>query len=68
LRAMLVTAEMVVTAALARTESRGAHQREDFPDSNGAFEQNQVLALTGGALRSHWVDPTRRTVPEVSHV
>jgi len=68
LRAMLVTAEMVVTAALARTESRGAHQREDFPDSNAAFEQNQVLALTGGALRSHWVDPTRRTVPEVSHV
>ena len=31
LRAMLTTAEAVVRSALARTESRGAHQREDFP-------------------------------------
>ncbi len=31
LRAMLTTAEAVVKCALARRESRGAHQREDFP-------------------------------------
>ena len=54
LRAMLATAEMVVTAALARTESRGAHQREDFPDSNAALEKNQVLELSDGKLRSRW--------------
>jgi succinate dehydrogenase/fumarate reductase flavoprotein subunit len=68
LRAMLVTAEMVVAAALARTESRGAHQREDFPDSKAAFEQNQVLALTGGELRARWVDPARLMPREALHV
>jgi succinate dehydrogenase/fumarate reductase flavoprotein subunit len=68
LRAMLVTAEMVVAAALARTESRGAHQREDFPDSKAAFEQNQVLALTDGELRTRWVDPARLTPREAPHV
>jgi len=68
LRAMLVTAEAVVTAALARTESRGAHQREDFPDANSAFERNQIFALTDGVLRSRWVDPVRRTVREAAHV
>ena len=68
LRAMLATAEMVVTAALARTESRGAHQREDFPDSNPAFEKNQVLELSDGKLRSRWVDPIRLTAREASHV
>ena len=68
LRAMLSTAEMVVTAALARTESRGAHQREDFPDSNAALEKNQVLELSDGKLRSRWVDPLRLTAREASDV
>ena len=68
LRAMLATAEMVVTAALARTESRGAHQREDFPDSNAALEKNQVLELSDGKLRSRWVDPLRLTAREASDV
>ena len=68
LRAMLATAEMVVTAALARTESRGAHQREDFPDSNAALEKNQVLELSDGKLRSRWVDPIRLTARKASHV
>ena len=68
LRAMLATAEMVVTAALGRTESRGAHQREDFPDSSAAFEKNQVLELSDGKLRSRWVDPIRLTAREASHV
>ena len=34
---MLVTARIIVEAALARTESRGAHQRRDFPQSDPAW-------------------------------
>jgi succinate dehydrogenase/fumarate reductase flavoprotein subunit len=63
---MLATAEMIVSAALLRTESRGAHQREDFPDSNPALEKNQVLEWTDGALRSRWVDPIRLTKREAN--
>jgi succinate dehydrogenase/fumarate reductase flavoprotein subunit len=33
---MLTTARMIVEAAQARTESRGAHQRTDFPDADDA--------------------------------
>jgi len=59
LRAMLTSAEAVVTAALARCESRGAHQREDFPDCDASFEQNQALELKNGELRSRWISPQR---------
>jgi L-aspartate oxidase len=34
LRAAAVTASLVVAAAEARTESRGAHSRSDFPQSD----------------------------------
>jgi succinate dehydrogenase / fumarate reductase flavoprotein subunit len=59
LRAMLATAEAVVVSALSRAESRGAHQREDFPESDAAFLKNQVLELTEGNLVSRWVEPVR---------
>jgi succinate dehydrogenase/fumarate reductase flavoprotein subunit len=59
LRAMLTAAETVVTSALARTESRGAHQREDFPQANAELEKNQVVRLIDNELRCRWVPPTR---------
>jgi succinate dehydrogenase/fumarate reductase flavoprotein subunit len=57
LRAMLATAEAVVRSALARNESRGAHQREDFPDADSNFLKNQVLAFKGNDLVAHWMPP-----------
>ena len=59
LRAMLTTAEAVVTSALSRTESRGAHQREDYPNPDPLYLRNQVLKLKNGALVSSWVNPMR---------
>jgi succinate dehydrogenase/fumarate reductase flavoprotein subunit len=57
LRAMLSAAETVASAALSRTESRGAHQREDFPETDDAFLKNQILELRDGELRSSWTEP-----------
>jgi succinate dehydrogenase/fumarate reductase flavoprotein subunit len=54
LRAMMSAAEAVVHCALARTESRGAHQREDFPDADERFLQNQTVELRDGVLMSRW--------------
>jgi succinate dehydrogenase / fumarate reductase, flavoprotein subunit len=59
LRAMLTTAEAVVTSALSRTESRGAHQREDYPNPDPLYLRNQVLQLKNGALIASWVNPVR---------
>jgi len=50
LRNMLTVARTVTEAALARTESRGAHQREDFPGMLPEWNVNQVVRLDGDGL------------------
>jgi succinate dehydrogenase/fumarate reductase flavoprotein subunit len=44
-RNMVLVAEAVATAALARAESRGAHQREDFPASDPGWARHQIAAV-----------------------
>jgi succinate dehydrogenase / fumarate reductase, flavoprotein subunit len=51
LRNMLIVARAVTQSALARTESRGAHQREDFPQMLPAWRRHQRVRLAGGALQ-----------------
>ena len=59
LRAMLTTAETVVRSALARNESRGAHQREDFPYSHESLLKNQTMEMRNGELVFHWTAPVQ---------
>jgi succinate dehydrogenase / fumarate reductase flavoprotein subunit len=51
LRNMLIVARAVAQSALARTESRGAHQREDFPKLLPAWRRHQRVRLAAGALQ-----------------
>jgi succinate dehydrogenase/fumarate reductase flavoprotein subunit len=51
LREMRLVAECVARAALARGESRGAHQREDFPEASEAWQRHQSAVLAAGEVR-----------------
>jgi succinate dehydrogenase / fumarate reductase flavoprotein subunit len=59
LRNMLLVARTVTQAALARTESRGAHQREDYPEMDPAWAGNQVARLRDRELVLNAASATR---------
>jgi succinate dehydrogenase/fumarate reductase flavoprotein subunit len=66
LRNILLVARAVATGALRRTESRGAHQREDFPDMLPEWRANQFVRWRDGTinLTSRPVPPSpRRSSP-----
>lgn len=44
---MIETAKMVITAAVLRQESRGAHYREDFPETREDWRKSIVLNRNG---------------------
>jgi succinate dehydrogenase / fumarate reductase flavoprotein subunit len=58
LRNMLQVAQSVAVPALARTESRGAHQRDDHLGLEDSWCVNQVVNLSDGAISLHKVAPT----------
>jgi succinate dehydrogenase/fumarate reductase flavoprotein subunit len=59
LRNMLLVARVVTLAALRRTESRGAHQREDFPGMVPEWRVNQVARWGDGGIAFVSVPPQR---------
>jgi succinate dehydrogenase / fumarate reductase, flavoprotein subunit len=51
LKSMLIISEAVTRSAMARTESRGAHSRIDFPDLDATWGQKHNIILDeGGAM------------------
>jgi succinate dehydrogenase / fumarate reductase flavoprotein subunit len=52
LKSMLIVSEAVTQSALARTESRGAHSRIDFPNLDPIWEKkNSIIVSEGGQMK-----------------
>ena len=60
LRNSLICCEAICLAALGRRESRGAHQREDIPNTSEEFIKNQVIALNNNQLSVEWKNVKRK--------
>jgi L-aspartate oxidase len=58
LRNMLLVAQLVVAAALRRTESRGAHFRHDYPEADHTWVRRQAMTLAD--LAADTADPMSR--------
>ena len=56
LRNGLMAVEGLTLAALNRRESRGAHQRDDFPRTLEAYQLSQRISLKDGELVSSFAE------------
>jgi succinate dehydrogenase / fumarate reductase, flavoprotein subunit len=65
LRSSLLAAEATLLGALERKESRGAHQRRDFPDLGSGPPVNLRVAMDAGGRLSVAADPVPPLPPEL---
>jgi succinate dehydrogenase/fumarate reductase flavoprotein subunit len=62
-RFMLTTAETILRGSLERTESRGAHARTDYPESNPSWRQNIRCVPTPEGMEIEYQDPVVLRLP-----
>lgn len=70
LKGSLIAARATVESALARTETRGAHNRSDFPEIDPALRVNMVWSPTTGVVREpipEVPDAIERLIEDVDH-
>ncbi len=69
LNSMLIVSDAVMKSALARTESRGAHSRIDFPELDGAVwgKKHNIIAKEGDGMvrREMAVEPPPAELQEI---
>ena len=65
LRASLAAAEATLLGALARTESRGAHQRRDHPELSPGLQVNFQTRLDTDGRLSTATEPVPPVPPEL---
>ena len=66
LRNMVEVARAIATAALAREESRGAHQREDFPGLEAAWSRTQVIRKSDDGIALSCLEVRHLTPSELT--
>ena len=59
LRPMLILARAILTSALARKETRGAHIREDYPETSKEYEGCSICDYLNGEHRISYQKETR---------
>jgi succinate dehydrogenase / fumarate reductase, flavoprotein subunit len=65
LRFMLLAAEAILRGGLLREESRGAHHREDFPETDEGWEKNILYAKDGDGSMQLWTVPVGKIPEEI---
>jgi succinate dehydrogenase / fumarate reductase, flavoprotein subunit len=68
LQCMLTVSEAATHAALARTESRGAHSRLDFPKTEDAWGKKNLAIVKKAAAMTLFEVPTRELPPELAQI
>jgi succinate dehydrogenase/fumarate reductase flavoprotein subunit len=61
MRNMLIASELIARSALMREDSRGAHYREDFPNTDHVTWLKNIYTSRNGAGPKLWIEPVKLT-------